>query len=217
LPETAIAEDLLVNAVGKAESAAIDLALLAGITAGDQAAMERLYDRYSPMVLALAVRILRDRAAADELLNDVFMELWNRIDRFDATRGTLATYLLTLARSRAIDRLRARKRQGLVALPEGGMAEPEPDALGAPLRTVVADENKQQLSAALARLPQECRQALELAYFEDLSHSQIAERLARPLGTVKTHIRQGLIQLRDSMRSNMDEPHHTTTAAGDSP
>lgn len=205
------------NPAGKAESAAADLACLAAIAAGDQTALVGIYERHSPLVLALAVRILRDRAAADELLNDVFMELWNRIDRFDAARGSLLTYLLTLTRSRAIDRLRAKRRQGLVALPEGGMAEQEPDSLGAPLRSLVADENRLQLSAALGRLSIECRQALELAYFEDLSHSQIAERLARPLGTVKSHIRQGLIQLREIMRSTMDEPHQSSAAEGDSP
>lgn len=201
----------------KAEAAAADRALLAGIAAGDQSAMGGLYDRYSPMVLALALRVLRDRASAEELLNDVFMELWNRIERYDASRGSVATYLLTLCRSRAIDRLRARRRHSLVALPEAGLAEPEPDSLGTALRTVVADEHHQLLKAALERLAPEQRQALELAYFDDLSHSQIAERLARPLGTVKTHIRQGLIQLRESMRNTMDEPQDAHAATGDAP
>ena len=189
-----------------------ELMLMRGIAAGDQAAMERLYDRYSPLVLALALRILRDQASADELLNDVFMELWNRSDRYDAGRGTLTTYLLTLARSRAIDRLRARRRQALATLPEAGIAAAEPDSLGAGLRSVVADEQRLLLSDALSRLPLEQRQALELAYFDDLSHSQIAERLHRPLGTVKTHIRQGLIQLREAMRTTMDEPLPTAAA-----
>jgi RNA polymerase sigma-70 factor (ECF subfamily) len=194
-----------------------DSALLAAIIAGDQGAMAQLYARYSAIVLALALRILRDRASADELLNDVFMELWNRCDRFDAKRGSLSTYLLTLARSRAIDRLRAKRRQATVPLPDGGLSDPASDALGAPLRTVSADEDRQHLAAGLAELTAEQREALELAYYEDLSHSQIAERLGRPLGTVKTHIRQGLIQLRACLRRVMRDPHEQTVADGDQP
>jgi RNA polymerase sigma-70 factor (ECF subfamily) len=200
---------------GTADGGGDDGTLLAAIIAGDQEAMAQLYARYSAMVLALALRILRDRASAEELLNDVFMELWNRCERFDAQRGSLATYLLTLARSRAIDRRRAQRRQLTVPLPDGGMSDPASDALGSPLRTMAGDEDRQHLAAGLAQLSAEQRQALELAYYEDLSHSQIAERLGRPLGTVKTHIRQGLIQLRVCLRRVMRDPHERTVTEGD--
>lgn len=123
-----------------------------------------------------------------------------------------ATYLLTLTRSRAIDRLRARRRQQTVPLPEGGMSDP---ASGGPLHAAAGGEDREHLAAGLAQLSAEQRQALELAYYEDLSHSQIADRLGRPLGTVKTHIRQGLIQLRACLRRVMRDPHERTAAEGE--
>ncbi len=200
---------------GTAQDGGDDGAMMAAIIAGDQGAMATLYARYSAMVLALALRILRDRALAEELLNDVFMELWNRCERFDAQRGSLATYLLTRARSRAIDRLRAKRRQLTVPLPDGGMSDPAGGALSSPIGAVAGDDDRQHLAAGLAQLTAEQRQALELAYYEDLSHSQIAERLGRPLGTVKTHIRQGLIQLRACLRRVMRDPHDQTASEGD--
>jgi RNA polymerase sigma-70 factor (ECF subfamily) len=183
-----------------------DPLLLARVAAGDHAAMERLYDRYSPMVMALALRILRERAPAEELLNDVFMELWSRVERFDAARGNLLTYLLTLCRSRAIDRLRAQRRHAAVGLDEAGTAAPDADGRGAPSLRLEDEEHRQRVAAALAQLGADQRKALELAYFEDLSHSQIAALLGRPLGTVKTHVRQGLIQMRELLRTMMGDP-----------
>ena len=177
-----------------------DSALLAALVARDQTAMTRLYDRYSPMVLALALRILRDRAPAEELLNDVFMELWSRPERYDPARGGLLTYLLTLGRSRAIDRLRAQRRQAGTTLDEANSPE-SGEGSGAGLLKIEDEEHRQCVAAALGQLPSDQRRAIELAYFDDLSHSQIAARLGRPLGTVKTHVRQGLIRLRDLLRT----------------
>jgi RNA polymerase sigma-70 factor (ECF subfamily) len=174
-----------------------DVALMAAIAGGDQQALAALYDRFSPMVFALCRRALRDPSAAEDLLEEIFVELWRRADRYDPARGGVATYLATLAHSRAIDRLRAMRRTGQ-PIPEGlePVAPPVDPASG-----LSGDEQRRRISAALSGLSDDQRAAIELAYYQDLSHSEIAQRLNKPLGTVKTHIRQGLIRLRDALRT----------------
>lgn len=201
------AENRPVIPAAAADRVGDDAALLVGLAARDQTAMERLYDRYSPMVLALALRVLHDRAPAEELLNDVFMELWNRPERYDPSRGGLLTYLLTLGRSRAIDRLRAQRSRAGTTLDEANT--PETGASSGALR-IEDEEHRQCVAAALGQLPSDQRRAIELAYFDDLSHSQIAARLGRPLGTVKTHVRQGLIRLRELLRTLENDQRDAT-------
>ena len=179
-----------------------DAALIAAVAAGDDAAMARLYDRFTALVQAVAVRMLRDRALADELAEDVFVEIWRRSSQYDATRGSLATWIATIARSRGIDRIRARQRQGHVELgeddrPEAAFTAPSSD----PAAGVVASEDRVRINRALRALSPEQREALELAYFAGLTQTEIAARLSRPLGTVKTHMRQGLIRMRDELRT----------------
>jgi RNA polymerase sigma-70 factor, ECF subfamily len=181
-----------------------DYALMEAIAAGDQAALAELYDRHSGVVLALALRIVRDRMASEDLLIDVFWELWRKSDRYDPKRGSPLTYLLTLARSRAIDRRRSAARHGMIRLETdvghpAGQSEPLAKSVG-PSHNVIAHELGQRVRAAMGRLDPSQRQAVELSFFDDLSHSQIAERLGKPLGTIKTNIRQGLIHLRESIR-----------------
>ncbi len=177
-------------------------ALIAAVAAGDDAAMARLYDRFAPLVTALAVRMLRDRAAADELVEDVFVEIWRRSSQYDGGRSRLATWIATIARSRGIDRIRTRQRQGRV----GAADDTSPNAVAAPAADpavrVLADEQRVRISRALRTLAPEQREALELAYFNGLTQVQVAERLSRPLGTVKTHMRLGLIRLRDELRTH---------------
>ena len=178
-----------------------DATVMTLVAAGDQAAMAEIYDRYAGMVLALSRRILRDPAAAEELAADIFVELWRRAAAFDARRASLATYLMTLVRSRGIDRLRSRKRQAGSPLPDDQTGPTGGDDPGARL----ADRERGAVVAkALAGLSTEQRAAIELAYYQGLSHVEVAERLQRPLGTVKTHIRSGLIHLRDALRMFSD-------------
>ena len=194
------------RAAGRSPPSADDYAIMEAVAAGDTAALAALYDRHSPLLFALALRILRDRMSAEDLLIDVYWEIWNRSDRYDPARGSPLTYLLTLARSLAIDRRRSTLKHQSIQLDPAGDRESVP--LGADTRpsaaTPLADAMTRELAdkvrSALARLDPAQRQAVELSYFDDLSHSQIAERLGRPLGTVKTNIRQGLIRLRESMR-----------------
>ena len=176
-----------------------DFPLMRSIAARDQAAFRLFYDRHSDLVYALCLRILRNRADAEELLVDVFWELWERAARYEEARGNPRTYLLTLARSRAIDRLRARR----VATADIDHAEPAAttDSSDDPVKSAISAESRLAIRQAIDRLDPQQRQAIECAYYEGLSHSEIADKLNKPLGTVKTYIRQGLIHLRELVRN----------------
>jgi RNA polymerase sigma-70 factor (ECF subfamily) len=181
-----------------------DADLLTRAAHGDERAVATLFDRFAPVLHAVAFRILRDRADAEEVVVDAFAQAWRESERFDATRGSVAAWLTVIARSRALDLLRARtRRERLTAnaqdtdpmmTPGMGEATPPTDArLG-------AAERRKRVAAALALLSEPQRTAIELAFFEGLSHSEIAERLAQPLGTIKTRVRLGMQKLRDELR-----------------
>jgi RNA polymerase sigma-70 factor (ECF subfamily) len=167
------------------------------IEARDATALGSIYDRYAGLVFTLALRMLRNRSEAEELVEDVFLELWRRSGRFDPARGAPLTYLVTLARSRAIDRRRSMASRNRATEPS--QADPPGNAPDPPSVAALA-ENSQRVQAALAQLEFDYRQAVELAFFDGLTHTQIAQKLNKPLGTVKTYIRQGLIRLRDCLR-----------------
>jgi RNA polymerase sigma-70 factor, ECF subfamily len=184
--------------------------LLAAVRCGDRRAFRALYDRFAPEVLALCERILHHRADAEDAVADVFWEVWQRRDRYDASRGGARPYLMTLARSRAIDRLRSQAARP-EARTEGARRTPEQDELtgsiASPEDSAAYAELKVRVAAALAELDARQREAMELAYYEGLSHQQIAERLTAPLGTVKTHIRKGLAKLRFALQHiHVDRP-----------
>lgn len=171
------------------------------IAGGDSAALSSLYDESSGLTFALALRILRNHADAEEVVLDSFHQVWRRASQFAADRGSAQTWLLTIVRNRAIDRLRSRASterpsEDLAALPVSAL----PAARGAsPEESSLQAQQRRTIVAALERLPAATRRALELAYFEGLSHSEIAARLGEPLGTVKTRIRRGLQVLRASL------------------
>jgi RNA polymerase sigma-70 factor (ECF subfamily) len=180
-----------------------DLALMSAIAAGDPSALRDLYDRHAGQVLALCLRILRDRAEAEEALGDVFLEIWEKADRFRETRGAPLSYLMTLARSRAIDRLRRRQRAGAFVDSHPSLEAVAPAAQAAadagPYLDMAASEQKAKIRRALAGLSAAERRAVELSFFDGLSHGEIAKTLQEPLGTVKSRIRQGLLRLRDAL------------------
>jgi RNA polymerase sigma-70 factor, ECF subfamily len=178
-----------------------DFELMKRIEQRDTAAMEFLYDRYAGLVFALALRMLRDRGEAEDLVSELFLELWRRADRYDPNRGAAMTYVMTLARSRAIDRQRmAAFRSRVKVAADPGADTPCRNA--SPCKVAVALENARHVRDALRNLDPVYRQAVQLSFFDGLTHAQIAKRLNKPLGTVKTCIRQGLIRLRDSLRKN---------------
>jgi RNA polymerase sigma-70 factor (ECF subfamily) len=166
-----------------------DLALVTAIRSGDQSAMAALYDRYSSIVYAVALRVLQDTGAAEDVLQDIFMQLWRHPGAFDASRGNMAAWLAVIARHRAIDALRRRRPENDIA---DVIVSVEPDFASD------ADRSRamEKVRGALNTMPPPQKSALEMAYFEGLTHSEIAEKTGEPLGTIKTRIRTGLLSLR---------------------
>ena len=169
--------------------------VVAALSRKDEQALALLYDRYGHAVYALALRVTGDAGAAEEISLDTFWQLWQQAERFDGTQGSLQNWLLTIARSRAIDRVRARAARKRVRADDptdvNEVRRPEEDAELVQRRRLVRE--------AMATLSTDQRAAVALAYYEGLSHSQIAERLQEPLGTVKTRIRQAMGVLRRTL------------------
>ena len=177
-----------------------DLTLMDAIAAGDRAALSHLFHRHAPLLLAVCRRVLHDADEADDVLVDVFYELWARADRFDPARGNPLTYLVTLARSRSIDRRRSRDARPPLRSDRSGELAARPAEGAGPLQHTQLDEQSAQVKVALAGLTPDQRAALECAFYDGLSHTEVARKLGKPLGTVKTSIRQGLIRLREILR-----------------
>lgn len=180
-----------------AESQAEDESSLRRLASGDQAAAARLYDRHARPLYSLILRIVGNETEAEDVLQEVFAQAFRQASRYDARRGAVAAWLLTIARSRAIDRLRARRTRVETGSGEMQTLDEMPDAQPDPASTMLDEEQSRLVRRALSELPMLQRMAIELAYYEGLSHSEIAERLEQPLGTVKTRIRLGLLKLRD--------------------
>jgi len=184
----------------------LDAELVRATARGDERAYASLYDRYSPILFGLLLRILHSRAEAEDVLQEVFLQVWQQARSFDQSRGRAFTWLVTLARSRAIDRLRAvdsreraARRSAEEGVPEGATAGEPADA------AAERSEQAEVVRAALAELPEEQRKTLLLAYLDGMSQSEIAAKTGQPLGTVKTRTRAGLKRLGDLLRGRMGE------------
>ena len=171
-----------------------DAELIQRVAGGDREAFAELYDRFAAILFGIVLRILRSRAEAEEVLQDTFLQIWQRSRSFDERRGRVMPWLTLLARSRALDRLRNRNLQD--RLTAEAAAQPEPQSADA-VDDVTAGEEGLLVRRALTAISEDQRTALTLAYFEGLTQSEIAARLAKPLGTVKTHTRLGLMKLRE--------------------
>ena len=183
-----------------------DAELLRAVAGGDEAAFARVYDRYAPILLGLMLRILRSRPEAEDVLQEVFLQVWQQARSFDPARGRAFTWLATLARSRAIDRLRAvdsRDRAALRSAEDGQQPAAAAAALGWADEEAIRAERAEAVRAALAELPEEQRQVLVLAYLDGMSQSEIAAAKNQPLGTVKTRTRTGLKKLSDALRARL--------------
>lgn len=171
-----------------------DAALLALVQRGDESAMASLFDRYSKVVYSVALRVLRDPASAEDVLQEIFMQIWRSPDGFIATRGSLGGWLAVVSRNRSIDALRRRRPTDST----------DDVVLASPCN--LADEAERNVMIERARnamvaLPVEQRKTLEMAFFDGLTHSEIAEMTGDPLGTVKTRIRSALLSLRKAFQS----------------
>jgi len=171
-----------------------DILLLKAIAARDEAALAQLYDRYRTILFGLLMRILNNREEAEDVLQETFLQVWRKAADFDETRGRPFTWLVTLARSRGIDRLRTQASRERVA--EAGAREVSEEISDA-ATDAFKSEQRGLVSDALAKLPDEQKRPIMLAYFDGLTQSEIATRLGAPLGTVKTRMRTGMIRLRE--------------------
>lgn len=171
-----------------------------GIAQRDPGALRAMYDKHAPLVYTIALRMLRRPEEAEDLVSEVFWELWDKSSRYDQTRAAPTTYLVTLARSRAIDR--TRRKGSRMQLTVAAVEDYAPQTDGSPADDAELAEQRERVRDALSVLEPNHREAVEAAYYEGMSHTEIAAKLGKPLGTVKTYIRQGLIRLRDAMRRN---------------
>jgi RNA polymerase sigma-70 factor (ECF subfamily) len=173
-----------------------DRACMTRVCAGDTQALEELYDRHAGLLYGLVVRIVGRSQDAEEVLQDTWLQVWRSAASWDPARGPVAAWLVTLARSRAIDRFRSVASR---ARAETASPPADPPLTADPAADVAARRRHERVTAALATLAPQQRSALELAYFGGLSQSEIATRVGAPLGTVKSWTRQGLMRLRDLM------------------
>ncbi|NYJ31729.1 RNA polymerase sigma-70 factor (ECF subfamily) [Galbitalea soli] len=171
--------------------------LLARVAEGDQQAFSELYDQLAPRVLGLVRRLLKDHAQSEEVTQEIFLEIWQTATRYDASKGGASTWILTMAHRRAVDRVRASQssrdrdtRIGIRDLPT------DYDNVSEAVEITVEHE---RVTRALQRLTELQRQAVTLAYYGGYSHSEVAEMLSVPIGTVKTRLRDGMIRLRDEL------------------
>jgi len=171
-----------------------DVELLKAIAARDEAALAQLYDRYRTILVGLLMRILNNREEAEDVLQETFLQVWRKAADFDESRGRPFTWLVTVARSRGIDRLRTLASRERVA--EAGAREVSEEVSDA-ATDAFKSEQRGLVSDALAKLPDEQKRPIMLAYFDGLTQSEIATRLGSPLGTVKTRMRTGMIRLRE--------------------
>ena len=175
----------------------VDAALIARIVAHDSGAVGELYDRHSGLLYGLILRIVRDRSEADEVLQEVFVTVWNRAETYDAAAGSPVGWLVRIARNRAIDRLRANsvRRRALESVP----FERQSPEHGNPETNAWLLEQQRAVGQALDAIPREQRELIEEAYYLGLTHSELAERHHLPLGTVKTRIRTGMLTMRQQL------------------
>lgn len=179
-------------------------ALVGRLRAGDGDALTELYERYSGMLLGLAQRIVGNSAEAEEVLQEVFLQVWNQVERYDSTRAALSTWIVMITRSRSIDRLRSRRvaeRTASAAHQENSRRHTSPRGT----RDVLMDERRGRLDRELAELPAEQRRVLEMAFFDGMTQSEIAASTGTPLGTVKTRTLLAMKKLRRALAEDIGD------------
>ena len=198
--------DDTIESAAAAERARTDAALLRRVARGDRDAFAQLYDRFSRPLYATALRILTNSAEAEDIVQDVFLALWEKAATFESTRGSAFAWAVTLTRNRAIDRVRMRTRRAeLLGQTTTEDAGTQPTGSGPDSADELAlKEQAGAVRAAVAALPVEQQRAVELAFFSGLTQQEIAAQLREPLGTVKARIRRGLLKLRTTLGGRHD-------------
>jgi len=177
------------------------VALVQAVAGGDELALRSLYDQLAPRVLGIAQQILRERSAAEDVVVEVFSQVWRQAQRYDTHKGSVTTWIATLARTRAIDERRSLQRHARREVLRVDSLDQVLDPASSPFSVASDGDRAQVVRSALGRLPREQRRAVEAAFFGGLSHTEIALALGTPLGTVKTRIRSGLSALRLALGS----------------
>ncbi|XGV95774.1 MAG: sigma-70 family RNA polymerase sigma factor [Leptolyngbya sp. BL-A-14] len=182
------------------ESSSHEAALLSRVAQHDQSALAELYDRYARVLYSVAFKSLRSAEESEEVVLDVFAQVWRTAARYDVAKGRVDSWLFMMTRSRVLDRLRSLQRTTKVTLASENLAEIQTTTPGVdPIENVLLSERRDRVLAALSQLPEEQRQVIELAYYKGLTQSEIAAQTNLSLGTVKTRIRLGLNKLRTAL------------------
>ena len=198
------------EAASRQAATIIDPKLLSRVAKGDIEAFNQLYDQSNVLLFTLAYRILGSREEAALLLQEVYLEVWRKVARYDVGRGTPVAWLVTLTRSRAIERIRSGVSRGsspVADSPDDASTSSRQFQESVPSDTALESELRPLLNKAIAELPAAQQEAVEMAYYHGLSHSEIATKLNQPLGTVKTRIKLAMIKLRASLHSTLEQHH----------
>ena len=174
--------------------------LIAKVAQGDRSAFGALYDRYSTPLYSLAIRMLGNESEAQDLLQEVFLSIWNKASTFRAERGSAFSWVVAQLRNRAIDRIRSRRRRGELLDAHAPDLEPSGSAVSSSAQNCETSERAREVRTAMSQLSDEQRQVLHLAYFEGLTQVEIAEKLEEPLGTIKARALRGMARLRNMLR-----------------
>jgi RNA polymerase sigma-70 factor (ECF subfamily) len=187
-------------AVHSAPDANDDARLIQKIATGDRTAFTTLYDRFSTPLYSLALKMLANQAEAQDLLQEVFLSVWNKAETFRSERGSAFSWVVAQLRNRAIDRIRSRRRRGELLEANAPDLEPAGSATTSSAQNCEVSERAREVRSAMEQLSEEQRQVLRLAYFEGLTQVEIAEKLEEPLGTIKARAHRGLARLRTILR-----------------
>lgn len=179
----------------------LDADLLVRVGTGDEAAFAQLYDRFAPGLYSFILKMVRDEKEAEDVLQEGFTHLWRRATSYDPARSSAFTWAVMVFRHKAIDRMRGRQRRERVVEKAGDDPVLSPGSDERSAEVPAMHEEIAMVRSALEQIPDEQREAVELAFFGGLTHEQIAERLATPLGTIKARIRRGLLRLRDYLKA----------------
>jgi RNA polymerase sigma-70 factor, ECF subfamily len=182
-----------------------DLQLMAKVTGRDQTAFEQLYDRYAPVVYTMVLRIVKTPEVAQDLLQEIFLAIWNKSSSFSEARGSVYTWIMSLARNRSLDFLKSKEHASRgPGLDDSAVLNlPETAHLADPLNAAISSEHEGRMREGLALLGTQQRAVIELSYYEGYTQAQIADRLGLPLGTVKTWMRQALMTLRTHLKEHL--------------
>jgi RNA polymerase sigma-70 factor (ECF subfamily) len=185
--------------VNEEESQNRDTELLRQIAAGDRSAFAEFYDQHSTLMFSVACKILNDAGEAEDVLQEVFVQIWEKAARFDPKLGKASSWAAILVRNKAIDRIRASQRRTRLAEEAASEQGPAANVSDTANETIYGHEKANLINTAIVELPVEQRQAIELAYFSGLTQDEISKKLNQPLGTIKARIRRGLLKLRDQL------------------